>query len=274
MIPKRIFYVWGANESKPEKVLKCMESWKKNLPDYEIIEINDESKKYFDFENELHQNRWFRTVYERKMWAYVADYVRVKVLYDNGGIYLDTDVEVLKDMSPLLNEPAFVGMQDEKRTEPAILGAQKGNTFLKKVLDFYNQEIWDSELYKIPDIFSKFITTELSSTSEFSKPQEIIKLKSLTIYPQEYLVPFQSGRYTPNAITAKTYTIHWFNGSWVKPEILYFLENKHKMSIEEIDESYKKNEVDLERKYRVLCIVNNKRKQELAKAINLRSKKT
>ena len=137
MIPKKVFYVWGANETKPEQVLKYIESWKKNLPGYEIIEINDRSKDYFDFEAELNQNRWFRTVYERKMWAYVADYIRVKVLYNNGGIYLDTDVEVIKDMSPLLNEPAFVGMQNETLTEPAILGAQQGNMFIKKISDFY-----------------------------------------------------------------------------------------------------------------------------------------
>lgn len=257
MIPKRIFYVWGANETKPEQVLKYIESWKKNLPGYEIIEINDRSKDYFDFEAELNQNRWFRTVYERKMWAYVADYIRVKVLYNNGGIYLDTDVEVIKDMSPLLNEPAFVGMQNETLTEPAILGAQQGNMFIKKISDFYNQEIWNSELYTLPQIFSKFIAEEYHIPPESGKLKEIVKLKHLTIYPQEYLVPFQSGCFSRSAITDKTYTIHWFNGSWVKPEILYFLENKHKMSIQEIDESFRSNGL----KHRITCILRSKKQK-------------
>ena len=268
MIPKRIFYVWGANESKPEKVLKCIESWKKSLPDYEIIEINDESKEYFDFQEELKQNKWFKTVYERKMWAYVADYVRVKVLYDNGGIYLDTDVEVLKDMSPLLNNPAFVGLQSEKLTEPAILGAQQGNMFIKKISDFYNREIWNTELYTLPQIFSRFIAEEYRILPESGKFNEIVNLKHLTIYPQEYLVPFQSGSYTSNAITSKTYTIHWFNGSWVKPEILYFLENKHKMNTQEIDESFKSNGL----KYRAICRFREKKLETIKCYYSMKNK--
>ena len=111
MIPKRIFYVWGVNDPKKRDVLACMQSWRQNCPDYEIIEINEKSKKYFDFQKELTNNKWFKTVYERKMWAYVADYVRIKTLYENGGIYLDTDVTVIKKFDKFLNDPAFVGMQ-------------------------------------------------------------------------------------------------------------------------------------------------------------------
>ena len=260
MIQKRIFYVWGANESKPEKVLKCIESWKKNLPDYEIIEINDESKEYFDFQEELKRNKWFKTVYERKMWAYVADYVRVKVLYNNGGIYLDTDVEVIKDMSPLLNNPAFVGLQDEKRTEPAILGAQKGNPFLKKVLDFYNQEIWTSELYKIPDIFEYFINIEKNHVNYITlfKLQNYLNLKDLTIYSKEYFIPFKPQLGEKASTTNNTYTIHWFEGNWLKPEILYFLENKNKLPIDIINENLKTNSQNILKKYRVECLYRKK----------------
>ena len=128
-IPKRIFYVWGANEKKRRDVELCILSWRLLMPDYEIIEINENSKDYFDFQEELTSNKWFRTVYENKLYAYIADYIRIKVLYDNGGIYLDTDVSTLKRFDKYLEESAFVGMQSDSslgssNLEPAILGAQ------------------------------------------------------------------------------------------------------------------------------------------------------
>ena len=78
MIPKRIFYVWGINDEKKRDVQVCIQTWRQYLPDYEIIEINENSKEYFDFQKELQNNKWFKTVYERKMYAFVADYIRVK----------------------------------------------------------------------------------------------------------------------------------------------------------------------------------------------------
>lgn len=99
MIEKKIHYVWFG-KNKPLKVLKCIDSWKKYLPDYEIIEWNE---KNFDIEKEMKENRFFRECYKRKLWAFVADYVRVKVLYKYGGIYFDTDIEVLKSFDPLLD---------------------------------------------------------------------------------------------------------------------------------------------------------------------------
>ncbi|MCQ2562710.1 MAG: hypothetical protein MJ158_03815 [Alphaproteobacteria bacterium] len=112
MIPKRIFYVWGANEKKPRDVLVCIQTWRQMMPDYEIIELNEDDKTYFDYEENLKANKWFRTVYQNKMWAYVADYIRIKVLYEHGGIYFDTDVSVVKSLTPLLKNKCFVGMQN------------------------------------------------------------------------------------------------------------------------------------------------------------------
>jgi mannosyltransferase OCH1-like enzyme/ADP-heptose:LPS heptosyltransferase len=231
MIPKRIFYVWGANEPLKDEVKKCISTWKEQMPEFEIIQLDETCKQYFDYEKELKENKWFRTVYAKKMWAYVSDYIRIKVLYKHGGIYLDTDVSVLKNMTPLLEEPAFVGMQDVKRTEPAILGAQKGNLFLEEILKFYDKGIWSSEIFKMPDIFTKFI---LRTEPNFYKlPKDnIIHLKYLSIYPKEYFIPFNGTEPKDLELaTGNTYTAHWYNGSWVKPEILKFLENKHKKSM-------------------------------------------
>ncbi len=252
MIPKRIFYVWGANEPLRESVKKYIDSWKRFLPDYEIIQIDEESKEYFDFQKELDSNKWFKTVYDKKMWAYVSDYVRVKTLLDNGGIYLDTDVEVLKSFDDLLSEPAFVGIQNIYYTEPAILGAQKNNLFLNKVLEFYKEDIWNSELYLIPQIFEKFLAEEKGVSGYPDRQnQKVIHLKNITVFPQGYLVPFNSTEgYDEKFVTDKTYTIHWYDGSWVKPEILYFLHNKCKMTLEEIESTYKLNKLKIDMYYR------------------------
>lgn len=240
MIPKRIFYVWGANEPKGKAELMCLFSWFQNLKDFEIIEINDNSTEYFNFQEELKNNKWFKTVYDRKMWAYVADYIRIKTLYDNGGVYFDTDVMAIKDISPLLNNPAFVGIQSHDRTEPAILGAEKGNAFLEQLLQFYNDEIWHSSLYKCPDIFKYFLELNYGK-QEYnfdSEDDEIKKYRDITLYPRKYLIPFSPAQIRNEDINANlksAYTIHWYKGSWAKPEIFYFLENKNKYSLRYLD---------------------------------------
>ncbi len=239
MIPKRIFYVWGVNDPKKRDVLACMQSWRQVCPDYEIIEINEDSKKYFDFAQELKSNRWFRTVYERQMWAYVADYVRIKTLYENGGIYLDTDVTIVKPLDKFLKDKAFVGIQDSKRdgwqnyVEPAILGACKGNAFLKKILDFYDENskvnIWNVNFYTMPEIFQYYLEeTYKPQDYPVKAEQKIIPYKDITIYPERYFIPFRYKKiFTPECVEKDTHTIHWFGGSWLDPDILYFLENKH-----------------------------------------------
>lgn len=230
MIPKRIFYVWGANEKKPRDVLVCIQTWRQMMPDYEIIELNEDDKTYFDYEENLKANKWFRTVYQNKMWAYVADYIRIKVLYEHGGIYFDTDVSVVKSLTPLLKNQCFVGMQNTTYVEPAILAATKGNLLLKEILSFYNKDIYNEEIYTMPQIFKKYIN-KLCNIDGFpdKKKQKIIHTKYITIYPEKYLIPWQPAEtcFDYKFIEKETYTIHWFMGSWVKPSILDFLNNKH-----------------------------------------------
>lgn len=250
-IPKKIFYVWGANESKRFDVDFCIKTWQRVMPDYEIIEINEDSKEYFDFQKELRNNKWFRTVYERKMYAYVSDYVRIKTLYDNGGIYLDTDVTTLKNFDCFLEEPAFVGMQDNDEdgdrhslVEPAILGSVKHNEFLKKVLDFYKEDsidnIWNKKIYNMPDIFNFLLEQNYEKQIYPARAkQNIIKYNNISIYPEKYFIPYRyTETFSLKCLTPETYTVHWFGGSWLKPEVIHFLENKHLYSPEIIDEKY------------------------------------
>lgn len=235
-IPKRIFYVWGANEDKKRDVNLCLLSWHQKMPDYEIIEINENSTEYFNFQEELKKNKYFRMVYDRKMYACVADYIRIKTLYDNGGIYFDTDVCALKTLDEFLDEPAFVGIEGTKETigkdwvEPAILGAQKGNLFLKKIVEFYENDILKTPLFILPDIFMKFLR-EIYNVEEFppKEKQEIIKLNDITIYPEKYFIPYRlNEKFSIDCIEPKTCTIHLWNGSWNNSDIRFFQEHKHK----------------------------------------------
>ena len=91
MIPKKAYYIWVGDKEKPDIFFKCYNSWKKYLKDYEIIEINE---KNFDMDYYIKNNKFFRECYNKKMWAYCSDFIRTKILYDNGGIYLDIDMEL------------------------------------------------------------------------------------------------------------------------------------------------------------------------------------
>lgn len=233
MIPKRIFYVWGANEKKPRAVQVCVQTWRQIMPDYEIIEINENNTKYFDFKKELKNNKWFKTVYENKLFAYISDYIRIKVLYEHGGIYFDTDVSAVRKLDDMLENDCFVGMQNEKYVEPAILGACKYNKLLEKVLDFYNEQknenIWTLPIFTMPQIFEHFFIKmyDIHGFPE-KKSQKIISLSDITIYPERYFIPFRcSDVFSPECVEEDTRTIHWFGGSWQKPEIVTWLKNKH-----------------------------------------------
>lgn len=215
MIEKKIHYVWFGN-TKPDKVINCIESWKKKLPDYEIIEWNE---KTFDVENEIKKNKFFRECYKRKLWAFVADYIRIKVLYEYGGIYLDTDIEILKDISPLLDIDLFLGYENETTMSFGIVGVIPNHKIFKKIYEFYQNEIWDSKLYIITTIFTDFIVNEYGNEFEENK---------IKIYTKEYFYPFNHDEeFTEECIKENTYTIHWWDKSWKKNHKVYFLKYKH-----------------------------------------------
>ena len=129
MIPRIIHYCWFGGE-KTAKVKKCIETWEQNLPDYQIIEGNDENC-------EMHENRYIEQAYAAKKWAFVSDYVRARAIYEQGGIYLDTDVRVVDKLDSLLNDSAFIGFENHDYLSAAIFGAEKGHPFMQDILDYY-----------------------------------------------------------------------------------------------------------------------------------------
>lgn len=216
MIEKKIHYVWFGNK-KPEKIVKCIESWKKILVNYKIIEWNE---KTFNIDEERKKNKFLNECYKRKLWAFVADYVRIKVLYEYGGIYLDTDMEVLKEFSPLLDTELFLGYESTELLSFGILGVIPKHKVFEKMLNFYEKDIWNSPYYIITNI----LTDTLSSLygKNFEENQKI------DIYPSKYFYPFALGeKFTPKCITEDTYAIHWWEKSWGKNPKVYFLKYKH-----------------------------------------------
>lgn len=129
-IPSIIHYCWFGGGEKPEIVQKCIDSWKRNLPEYEIIEWNENN---FDIECNL----YVKEAYDAKKFAFVSDYVRVYVLYKFGGIYLDTDVEVFKPFDNMLHHDSFWGFEQENYIATSTIGAMKGNKLIKTFLDSY-----------------------------------------------------------------------------------------------------------------------------------------
>ena len=230
-IPKVIHYCWFGGE-KPQKVLECIKNWKQMLPDYEIVEINEKNKELFDIEKECQNNLWFKTCYENKMWAYVADYARLKVLYEHGGVYFDTDITVEKDITELLEKNKLVlGWEDKFSINIAVVVVVVGNSLIKEMLDFYNDEIWCSKRYTIPQI----VTHILKKHYKLNPSTEITENDDILILPQEYFYPIPVGlKEKANFVTTDTYTIHWWDASWTKSNIDYFMRNKHKIKLDKL----------------------------------------
>ncbi len=131
-IPKVIHYVWVGGKPIPKDLKKCMKSWQKYLPDYEVKEWNENN---FD----VNSHPFCAAAYKAKKWAYVSDYIRAYALYNEGGIYLDTDNLVVANLDDLLNNKAFVGYETDEYPFTACFGAVKHHPLLKKLLDYYDK---------------------------------------------------------------------------------------------------------------------------------------
>lgn len=130
-IPKKIHYVWVGNKEKPKKIKKCLKTWLKYLKDYEIKEWNETN---FD----ISSHPFVEAAYKAKKWAFVSDYIRAYAIYNEGGIYLDTDVLVVDTLDTLLDNKAFVGFENDAHPFTAVFGAESNHPFVKQILDYYD----------------------------------------------------------------------------------------------------------------------------------------
>ncbi len=206
-IPKIIHYCWFGKGPKPELVLKCIASWEKYLPDYEIKEWNENN---FD----INSNIYCKEAYERKKYAFVSDYVRLYAVYNEGGIYFDTDLEVIKNMDVFLNNKAFTGFEDNEFAFTAVFGALKHSKWLKKLLDYYDNKHFVDEMGNMNLTPNTQIVTEINVNYFHLKNNNTYQnLGEFVIYPSEYFSP-KSWKTNEINITDNTYTIHHFSASW------------------------------------------------------------
>lgn len=208
-IPKVIHYCWFGKSEKPNIVNDCIESWKNNLREYRIIEWNEEN---FD----ININKFVRQAYYEKKYAFVSDYVRVYVLYNYGGIYMDTDVEVYKEFGDeLLGNESFWGFEEKNFIATSIIGAKKGNKFIKKFLDSYSNKEFSLENKKGDMITNVEIVSKMIEKIGIRLDGTYQKIDGIgTFYPQEYFSPYDYIN-CYSKVTENTYTIHHFYKSWL-----------------------------------------------------------
>ena len=208
MIPKIIHYCWFGRNPKPEGVQKCIASWKKYLPDYEIKEWNEEN---FD----IHINKYCEQAYNNRKWAFVSDVARVMALYHEGGIYFDTDVEVVQSFNPLLHHKAFLGFEGTQWIATSTMGTEPGNPIIKQFIDNYNTRNFENEeghldLKSNVRVLTKMLIDEQGLILNGKEQQ----LKYFHIFPTDFFTPFDyiNGKLRK---TTNTYSIHWFDQSWI-----------------------------------------------------------
>lgn len=216
MIPKKIHYCWFGRNPLPESAQKCIASWKKYLPDYEIIEWDEDN---FD----VNCIPYTTQAYEAKKYAFVSDYARFKILYEHGGLYFDTDVEVIRPLDDIIANGSFMGFEINPCKErpfgavnPGVgMGAEKGMEVYATILQYYSQLNFINKdgSYNTIDAVVNITTRELIKVG-LKKTDDIQTVADITIYPSDYFNPFNDITGKLNK-TKNTRTIHWFTKTWL-----------------------------------------------------------
>lgn len=212
MIPKIIHYCWFGGNPKPDDVERYLASWKRYCPDYEIREWNESN---FD----VNENDYCREAYAAKKWAFVTDYVRLKALYEYGGFYMDTDVEMLKSLDPLRVYDALSGYESSTHIPTGTMGACRDNEWIGMLLKDYEHRHFIQSDGK-PDL-----TTNVDVITKLTKEKYNLTLDgsltkfgdNMVLLPYDYLCAksLETGEVE---VTDNTYTIHHFAGSWLPQE--------------------------------------------------------
>lgn len=223
-IPKVIHYCWFGGAELGQQELECIESWRRLLPEYEI-------RRWDESNFDVNACEYSREAYQNEMWAFVSDYARFKILYENGGVYLDTDVEMLKSIDELVETGPFMGFQDNFSTSYPIdegegdsgtvapglgMAALDHMPIYEEILRYYESRHFalgdgSCDVTNVVDI-----TTGILSKHGLCCKDGVQEVAGVTIYPAEYFNPKDS--WTGEIRTTEnTYTIHHFGMSWLRP---------------------------------------------------------
>lgn len=211
MIPKIIHYCWFGRGKMPTLAEKCIASWKKYCPDYKIIEWNEDN---FD----INSCSYVREAYESRKYAFVTDYVRLYVMYLYGGIYMDTDVEVVRNLDEFLEHRGFSGFESESQMPTGIMAGEKEFRLFKELLTYYNGRHFLDAGGKMDITTNTVILTKMLTQKGFIPNGLYQVVDGFALYPRDYFCPLDNS--TGIMYSSKnTATVHWFNKSWVPPTL-------------------------------------------------------
>lgn len=220
MIPKIIHYCWFGGKPLDALAIKCLESWKKFFPDYEIICWNENN---VDFSNCM----YIKEAYAEKKWAFVSDYVRFKVMYEHGGIYFDTDVEIIRPFDDILKNGSFMGCEQPDlkkgmRVNPGLgFAVEPGLDVIREIIEHYESNSFyndDGTLNLQMTIVER--TTNILRQHGLKESMDSQQVAGLTIYSTDYFCPMHVDTHQMY-ITNNTHSIHWYAGSWVEPMVKF-----------------------------------------------------
>ena len=206
MIPKIIHYCWFGRGEMPEFAIKCIESWKKFCPDYEIMVWNEDS---FD----INCNRYVREAYEARKFAFVSDVARLTALYNYGGVYLDTDVMVLKSFDNYLHHNGFFGFESKKSIQTGVIGFEEKSAIVKQLLEDYESRTFITENNTFDLTTNVAVITKAFKEKGLMLNGEYQVCEDVVFYPQNVFCP-DLDRLNDNQYMKDTATIHYFAGSW------------------------------------------------------------
>lgn len=207
-IPKKIHYIWLGGKAIPATLQRCIDSWKKYCPDYEIIQWNENNY-------DISKNAYMREAYENKAYGFVPDYARLDILYNYGGIYMDTDVELIKPLDDLLGLEAFCCVEKWQTINfGGCSGAVAHHQMIKRFLDARKDEHYIDKDGRINKNTCGYTDTKTAIHYGYQLNGLAQKVENMMILPYEFFHPYDymSGRCL---VTENTHGIHHFNGGWL-----------------------------------------------------------
>lgn len=228
-IPKIIHYCWLSDDPFPQDIERCMASWKKWLPDYEFMLWNTHTFP-------MTESVWVQQAFEQKKYAFASDYIRLYAVYHHGGIYMDTDVEVVRSFDDLLHLPYMIGTEGGGWIEAGVFGAVKNTDWLKSCLDYFNKPFIKADgsldMVTLPQVMngivSKDYTLKIADRNTIENKIAADKEHTIYLFEKDFFCAKNMGTGVITK-TANTYTIHHFAMSWIAPAHRYLPDLKRKL---------------------------------------------
>lgn len=208
MTPKIIHYCWFGPNPLPERELKCIDSWKKVLPDYEL-------RFWTESNFDLDSNKFCKQAYEKGYFAFVSDYVRAKALYDFGGLYLDTDVELYKGFRAVVSESTnFLGFENKTMIGTAVMGFEPQHSVSRSLKSYYEENLFITAEGTLNKTANPFVLTNILIDQGLIQNNDFQHVKDIKIFPRDYFFPKLIGD-DEFRETSNTVCVHKFSASWL-----------------------------------------------------------